>query len=310
MTCLLHATVPQIISTPNGREVERLDVVSVTSDRKATVRARSYVVATGRIENSRLLLVSGPEQDARPDRWPGLGNERDVVGRYFMEHPNYTHAEVELGGNSFLQRPSRSGRRIRARLDVQLNAEQQKQEGVLNHSVFLIEEPETRGGFELFWNRTFGGETSLYALRVRLEHAPVPENRITLTDERDSLGIPRLKLHMTIGELERRTIQVATERFARAIGMADLGRLQMNGDPMTDDLTDGTRWQHHHYGGTRMHDDPAKGVVDANCKVHSMSNLYVAGSSVFPTGGHTNPTLNLVAMAIRLSDHLKEKHGP
>ena len=65
----------------------------------------------------------------------------------------------------------------------------------------------------------------------------------------------------------------------------------------------------HHMGTTRMHDDPRQGVVDANCRVHDLANLYVAGSSVFPTGGVANPTLTMVALAIRLADHLNQTTG-
>ena len=61
----------------------------------------------------------------------------------------------------------------------------------------------------------------------------------------------------------------------------------------------------HHMGTTRMHDDPRQGVVDRNSKVHGVDNLYVAGSSVFPTSGAANPTLTLVALTLRLADHLK-----
>jgi choline dehydrogenase-like flavoprotein len=63
----------------------------------------------------------------------------------------------------------------------------------------------------------------------------------------------------------------------------------------------------HHIGTTRMHTDPAQGVVDADCRVHDLTNLFVAGSSVFPTGGYANPTLTIVALAVRLADHLKER---
>jgi choline dehydrogenase-like flavoprotein len=61
----------------------------------------------------------------------------------------------------------------------------------------------------------------------------------------------------------------------------------------------------HNIGTTRMSEDPRTGVVDQHAKVHGVSNLYVAGSSVFPTGGHANPTLTIVAHALLLADHLK-----
>jgi choline dehydrogenase-like flavoprotein len=68
---------------------------------------------------------------------------------------------------------------------------------------------------------------------------------------------------------------------------------------------DGLDWGKHHMGTTRMHVDPHNGVVDANSQVHGVSNLFVAGSSVFPTYGASNPTMNLVALTLRLADHLK-----
>jgi len=62
-------------------------------------------------------------------------------------------------------------------------------------------------------------------------------------------------------------------------------------------------------GGTRMHGDPRQGVVDADARVHGIANLYVAGSSLFPTGGAANPTFTLVALALRLADHLNRRIG-
>ena len=67
---------------------------------------------------------------------------------------------------------------------------------------------------------------------------------------------------------------------------------------------------HHNMGTTRMNENPRLGVVDPNCKVHGISNLFMAGGSVFPTGGFANPTLTLIALAIRLADHLKDKMRP
>jgi choline dehydrogenase-like flavoprotein len=78
-------------------------------------------------------------------------------------------------------------------------------------------------------------------------------------------------------------------------------------EPTDDEWQNHVGWGYHHCGGSRMHADPKFGVVDANARVHGMSNLYVAGSSIFPTAGYTNPTLNLVALALRLASHLREE---
>jgi choline dehydrogenase-like flavoprotein len=130
---------------------------------------------------------------------------------------------------------------------------------------------------------------------------------VTLADETDAFGQPRARLSLRMGELETRTVAVVGEFFARALGMADEGRMRIEFDPSDSGWMNEVGWQYHHCGGTRMHSDPRKGVVDANCRVHGLANLYVAGSSVFPTSGHANPTMNLLAFALRLADHLKEE---
>jgi choline dehydrogenase-like flavoprotein len=93
--------------------------------------------------------------------------------------------------------------------------------------------------------------------------------------------------------------------LGRAVGASGFGRMvtPLNADNVSSQIT--TSW--HHMGTTRMHDDPRRGVVDRNCRVHAIENLFVAGSSVFPTGGRVNPTLTIVALAIRLAEHLKLK---
>ena len=91
--------------------------------------------------------------------------------------------------------------------------------------------------------------------------------------------------------------------LARSVGAAGLGRMFVNLERGQELSKVETTW--HHMGTTRMHDDPRQGVVDRHCAVHGLSNFYIAGSSVFPTCGRANPTLTIVALAIRLADHLK-----
>ena len=107
-------------------------------------------------------------------------------------------------------------------------------------------------------------------------------------------------------DLDRRTLQVVTQTVALELGRLNLGRVHVpeslrDAQPDWDrELTD----YNHHMGATRMASDPARGVVDRDCRVHGVDNLHVAGSSVFPTAGHVNPTLTIVALALRLADRL------
>jgi choline dehydrogenase-like flavoprotein len=97
---------------------------------------------------------------------------------------------------------------------------------------------------------------------------------------------------------------VCDERWRPSDGVLQ-GRLRLNFDPASEEWPEKVKPSGHHIGTTRMHEDVRQGVVDAQCRVHTVSNLFVAGSSVFPTSGCNNPTLTIVALALRLADHLK-----
>ncbi len=151
-----------------------------------------------------------------------------------------------------------------------------------------------------------GTERRLYSLFVRAEQAPNPNSRVQLGTDRDALGSRKIVLDWRVGELDRRTVRVALEAIGHAVGAAGLGRLYSR--PVAEpEFWPTVFGGHHHLGTTRMHRDPRSGVVDRDCRVHGLANLYVAGSSVFPTGGFANPTLTIVAMTLRLADHLRSR---
>ena len=147
----------------------------------------------------------------------------------------------------------------------------------------------------------------MYLIWLRSEQAPNPNSRITLTDELDPLGLPRVRLDWQLSELDRRTIAQGHELLARALGAAGLGRVFLPGGTTERDWSRDVTGGNHHMGTTRMHADPKRGVVDADCCMHGVRNLYVAGSSVFPTAGYANPTLTIIALTLRLAEELKAK---
>lgn len=153
-----------------------------------------------------------------------------------------------------------------------------------------------------------GGVPSKSAvLLVDLEPAPDPENRILLADDRDALGLRRVKTDWRHGEPERRTAMRLASLVAAEFARVGIGRTRL--EPWLRDervsAVDALEAVPHYLGTTRMSDDPREGVVDRNCAVHGMENLYMAGSSVFPTAGQANPTLTIVALALRLAEHLR-----
>ena len=158
----------------------------------------------------------------------------------------------------------------------------------------------SRGG----WSRYRNPEKrfSVFEVYAQLEQQPDPANRVMLTAAVDSLDRRRVELRCALTDLDRRTISRMRDVFAEEAEAAGLGRLEPAFGPSDVPVV----WTaYHHMGTTRMHSDPQQGVVDENCRVHGTENLFVAGSSVFPTGlGYSNPTLTIVALSLRLASHL------
>lgn len=157
------------------------------------------------------------------------------------------------------------------------------------------------------------GRGGLYLI-VRAEQAPNPHSRVVLSDRRDALGVPQADLDWRLSPLDKRSVAVLAEALDNEFQRLGLGRVRIQ-----DWLRDGTTtWPldptvsnhpiggYHHIGTTRMATDPKRGVVDADGRVHGIANLYIAGSSVFPTAGWANPTLTIIALSLRLADHV---HG-
>jgi choline dehydrogenase-like flavoprotein len=161
--------------------------------------------------------------------------------------------------------------------------------------------------------RVDGGQPSYLLLEARGEQAPNPESRVTLTGERDALGARRVRLDWRLQAQDAGSLRAAARLLGRELGAQGLGRVHCGiGAPAVEALAAGEaarrlRGGPHHMGTTRMHRDPRHGVVDADCRVHGVDNLFVAGASVFPTCGCSNPTLTLLALALRLAAHLRRE---
>ena len=164
-----------------------------------------------------------------------------------------------------------------------------------------------RGG----WSRPGFDRAGFDVLEVHAatEQSPHRENRIGLSPRHDRLGRRSVDVRMHWSETDHANLVRTMRIFAAEVQAAGIGRFE----PWVDftgpqrPVNDGF---HHPMGGTRMHHDPRVSVVDADCRVHGMENLYVAGSSVFTTGlGYSNPTLTLLALSTRLADHVRARHG-
>ncbi len=306
LTAMLHANVTNIALTPDAKSVDHLDVATLTGG-KFTVKAKHVVLATGGMENVRLLLASNGVMTS------GAGNGNDLVGRFFMDNPvpRDTAKLVVFGGSIAPYYPSNQrgeGAIFRAALAV---TDAYKRTAHVMGSLTTVENSIELDDFGKAVVATTtsalgvdSGNAAAYELGCGMELKPDPDRRLTLISARDALGMPRLNLHMTIGDedfaLYRQTMkELGRQLLAARTGMIHLDRSSRESWLETMD------WGNHHVGTTRMHNDPKQGVVDADLKVHGIGNLFIAGSSTFPTCGASNPTMNLVALTLRLADHLK-----
>lgn len=304
----LHANVVRIDTDEAGRSVTALQAAALRGPR-FTVRPRYCVLATGGIENARLMLDSDHVMPG------GIGNSNDLVGRYFMDHIKSEVARFQPGDPrldlGFYLRHVRNGVPLKGNL--RFSDEVLRRERILESYFELFPAEDPPGGSisesvaRVITSRSSPGTVPSPGWRVmlRLDPAPNPDSRLTLSRETDALGQRRGRLDWRFGDLEQRSFDRAGQALARAVGRSGLGRLRLKEGHWPPAPEDITATGFHHMGTTRMHVDPKRGVVDPDCRVHGMSNLYVAGSSIFPTyEGY--PTMTLVALTLRLAEHLKE----
>lgn len=339
---LLHANLTQIKLNKAETEVTEIEIATAGGKRD-TLQPKRLVLATGGLENPRILLASN------------IGNKHDQVGRYFMEHPHargglvvpadhdtfselfkvYSHVDNVRYGMLF--RPADDVQRAQHILNTSFSLRPSRHEG--RNEVFYSriynrlrhKMAPTRFGRKL-WSIVkrasrfaqshilpqqmsgkgkFGAD-GIYSV-IRAEQAPNPESRVMLSQDKDGLGIPKIKLDWKFSDLDKKSAKVMLEAFDTALKDKGFGK-SVIAEWFNDDSLE---WQHdplisnhdkggfHHMGTTRMGSDPKKSVVDADCRVHGVSNLYVAGSSVFTTSGWANPTLTILALSLRMADHIK-----
>ena len=308
ITPLLHANVTAIRLSPDAKRVEKLDGATLTGKR-FTVKPRFVVLAAGGMENARLLLASNDVMKT------GVGNQNDLVGRFFADNPIPRDVATIVcfagplapfyGSNQVLG----DGAIMRATFAP--TAAFCRSAQILG-SLSTIEQPvelDAAGTAAVITTAIALGvdasNAKAYSLGCGIELAPDPDRRLVLTDEKDALGLPRLKLNMRIADEDfaryRRTlVELGRQLLASRTGMLRIDKKDRADWMKTMD------WGHHHLGTTRMHADPKQGVVDADGLVHGLGNFYIAGSSTFPTYSASNPTMNLIALTLRLADHLKK----
>ncbi|HET6252892.1 MAG TPA: GMC family oxidoreductase [Puia sp.] len=322
-----YAHVTEISANDPVRSIDKLTVRNFAG-KTHTVKARYYILACNTVQNARLLLAACPQTPK------GLGNDHDLVGRFFMEHLEVQAAWLHLPAPSKLKLYTFSGiGSTPMRCELSITPELQAKYRMLNGTCSFMpwelskdmtpaikmwssEDPrKNEDSMRSMWSSHESSTATnkegfkVYELKTRIEQAPNPDSRITLASGRDGLGMPRAQLNWVLTPFEKYSIRTFYELVGQQVGQAAVGRIRLMDwlqDPNDHSWPDTTGGGWHHMGTTRMSDDPQTGVVDANCKLHGVSNLYIAGASCFVTAAAPNPTLTITALSLRLSAHLKK----
>ncbi|MDJ0947527.1 MAG: GMC family oxidoreductase [Alphaproteobacteria bacterium] len=341
---LLNANVIDIAVNSTASEVDHVRIQAL-SGKSGKVKARFFVLACGGMENVRLLLSStGVEPNGLGNRHDLVGRffmdhlMDPAAGKIVTDKPDrlirmFLHRWLDGVANV-------PGFRITDRI--------QRQEQCLNGGWLVYTDADRKGGLaaarklwlnlkrEGRWPDHLGhkiwrivsdlddvsknayrefvlGKEPIAAyrtiiLKCWIEPAPNPDSRLTLSEDRDALGLRKLKLNWRLSDIDRHTFRVVAESAAAELARTGLGRTQL-AEWLFDEQAGWPDFEitHHHMGTTRMADDPRQGVVQRDCRIHGVDNFYIAGSSVFPTVSHTGTTITIVALALRLADHLRAR---
>ena len=302
-----HANVTGLRLTPDAAKLDHLDVATLSGN-SFKIKPKFVVLATGAMENARLLLASNDVATA------GVGNGNDLVGRFFADHaiPRDCATMVIFNGQLATYYPNNTTERgaiLRAAFSPTEDYQREKQFvgslTTVENEVKLDELGQAAVATTASALGIDAANAKAFSVGCGLELIPEPERRLILTDERDGLGMPRLKLKMRMSDANFQQYRLTMKELGRQLLGARAGMIRLNQKTHGDWLSV-MDWGNHHMGTTRMSTDPKQGVVDANSQVHGVGNLYVAGSSVFPTYGASNPTMNLVALTLRLATHLRK----
>jgi choline dehydrogenase-like flavoprotein len=304
--CYINANLVNIHADPSGRRIAGFSVRNYAGVHRK-LRARRYVVALGAIENARMLLNS--DDVVRT----GLGNGSGMVGRCFMEHLDVqlgnfvttSEAFWKLGPVGF--NPSEALIRKYRISNGVIALTPSFQPQYYGRAAFLrklFSGPGCR--FDADWARKVIGShcPGDNIVTSMIEQIANPASRVTLIGERDALGLRRVNLHWAIHRNDIATIEILAREVAQDLARMDIARMKIAPEVLNRKIKN-FGVHSHHMGTTRMAADARFGVVDPQQKVHGIDNLYMAGSSVYPTGGGINPTFTLVALSLRLADHLK-----
>jgi len=320
INCFVNANLTDMTLLDDLSSIKNIEIKNYRN-KVFNAKAKRYILATGGIENARLLLNFNKQCKN------GIGNDNDLVGRFFSDHPHFTTGHFILDDDiTKIFASKKPERTSEFRISFYKPSEKfQEEQKVLNFGLRIVPDLELYSSTDTFkeklrdaicstdWSRNMLKGNCHYDGRFKLvaEQTPNPESRITVGSEVDKLGLKRPVLSWQLLEKDKSTFKKVTMHCAKLFAERNLGRVKMEEWVLSDDTKFPGFPQevggNHHMGTTRMGASASEGIVDKNQKVFGINNFYIAGSSVFTTTGHVNPTFTLIQMSLRLAEYINTR---
>ena len=334
VTVIYNAVLTKIYLDADGK-AEKICITNFDK-KQAYITVNNLLLATGGIETNRILLANNHQIKG------GIGSESGWLGQCFMEHPCIEIGTLQHSDAYKLQSIFNTHFFNKRKYSIRLSLTElaQKKFKLMNGSVLIafIDYPNEGDNpyselinlhnplkiialgkiiknYESYFltlrallkHKFVYKHKALPKISLMMEQEPTADSRISLSHQKDIFGIPKAKINWTISPKTwvsvNKIAEFLTEEFSRlSLGKVTIyPHISLKNANWADYLTDAN----HHIGGTRMSKTPETGVVDHNLRVWGHANIYVCSTSVFPTGSHSNPTLTLMALCLRLVNHLE-----
>ncbi len=320
---ITNATVTNMMQMKKGK-ISHL-VATSQSGRTIEVSAKRFILCAGAIENARILLYSNLYKEVKNNPY---------IGSCFMSHPAFKEAGTLITDKDNPKCEYHEDD-LRGDFGFEVNPVERKKNKILRHNIHLSEarnfeftQKKENASSVIMKNlhilknftdkvscKFLGGEigSKYWNLDIAIEQEPRTDNFIKLSDNFDSLGKRKIEVFWdSVNNLEMRTVSEAVKTVGRESVLSGLGICEFSEPHVNKEIFKQDDAINHHIGTTRMAKSKDSGVVDLNLRCFGLDNLFITGSSVFPTSSIVNPTFTIVALSLRLGEYLKndlQSHG-
>jgi choline dehydrogenase-like flavoprotein len=314
-TFLTNATVTDIVQSE--KDIVEYVVIKSFSGKEVNVRAKNFVLCAGAIENPRVLLDSSINTEIKNNKF---------VGACFMSHPAFRGAAT-LTKEGFLTKCENIGDNLGWDFGFEMNASERSKINALRHNIHLSPSTDVKvikenastyaamkNNIELLmnysnkaWCKLVGGslDSKLWDLHISVEQEPRMSNHIKLSKDKDRHGSRKVEIFWnSVSDREMKTVSEAAKAVGREAMLTNVGMCRISQSLQSKEIFKQDDPVNHHIGTTRMAKSLEHGVVDSNLKIFGLSNLFISGSSVFPSSSIVNPTYTIIALSLRLGSHI------